>query len=296
MNELELFRTDVPEQCTPEQARDLTDRIKLVLDGMWELVKAAYTSRAWSALGYLTWDEYCTREFGTSRIRLPREDRGEVIGSLRDSGLSLRAIASATGLGRGTIERELATSGVPDGTPEVEVTRAPAADSARPESSRATPKPQPAQGEMLSPAPTSVTAPAQQRPVTKGLDGKTYRPSRPASLGTPTPPSSVSAPLFPEPDSEVVDAEIVDDVRREAELDAAMEGTDARFRRNFSAALARADDVWQFDLDRVAELYASDFEQDLRPWLEEMTRWADRVTQACRRNRTNLRVVSGGQP
>jgi len=52
------------------------------------LVKQAYTERAWDALGYASWDEYCTREFGTSRLRLPREERAEVVASLRESGLS----------------------------------------------------------------------------------------------------------------------------------------------------------------------------------------------------------------
>ncbi len=69
---------------------------------------------AWPALGYETWDAYCTAEFGTARLRLPREERQEVVASLRESGLSVRAISSATGIGIGTVHRELAT--VPNGT------------------------------------------------------------------------------------------------------------------------------------------------------------------------------------
>jgi transcriptional regulator with XRE-family HTH domain len=42
------------------------------------------------------------------------EERQEVVASLRESGLSIRAIAAATGAGVGTVHRELAT--VPDGT------------------------------------------------------------------------------------------------------------------------------------------------------------------------------------
>lgn len=49
----------------------------------------------------------CTREFGTSRLRLPREERAEVVASLRESGLSQRAIASATGLSQDTVRRDL---------------------------------------------------------------------------------------------------------------------------------------------------------------------------------------------
>lgn len=94
--------------ATADQARELTDRIKVAVDGTWLLIQQAYASRAWAALGYRSWDDYCTREFGTSRLRLPREERQEVVASLREIGMSVRAIASATGQGRETIRKELA--------------------------------------------------------------------------------------------------------------------------------------------------------------------------------------------
>ncbi|WP_143876205.1 hypothetical protein [Nocardia fluminea] len=84
---------------------------------MWELVKQAYVSRAWSVLGYDSWDDYCTREFGNTRLRLPREERSEVVASMREIGMSTRAIAAATGLGKGTVQRELETGG-PIGAPD----------------------------------------------------------------------------------------------------------------------------------------------------------------------------------
>ena len=89
------------------QARELTDRIKVGVEAIWELVKQAFQSRAWAALGYDSWDDYCTREFGTSRIRLPREERQEVVASMREIGMSVRAIAAATGSGTRTIQRDL---------------------------------------------------------------------------------------------------------------------------------------------------------------------------------------------
>ena len=58
-------------------------------------------------------------EFGTARLRLPREERAEVVASLRESGLSVRAIAAATGDHYSTISREL--SGVANATREHEV-------------------------------------------------------------------------------------------------------------------------------------------------------------------------------
>ena len=97
MNELEI---------SAGQARELTDRIKVGVEAIWELIKQAYQSRAWAVLGYDSWDDYCTREFGTSRIKLPREERQEVVASMREIGMSTRAIASATGNSIGTIHAE----------------------------------------------------------------------------------------------------------------------------------------------------------------------------------------------
>ena len=100
-----------------DEARSLTDQIKNGIEVLWDFIKRAYTGRAWIALGYSSWDEYCDREFGQTRLRLPREERNEVVCSLRESGLSVRAISSATGLGVGTVHREI-EAGVPNGTPE----------------------------------------------------------------------------------------------------------------------------------------------------------------------------------
>lgn len=97
------------------EARDLTDQIKTGVSALWELIKKAYITRAWEVLGYSSWDDYCTQEFGTSRIRLPREERREVVSSMREVGMSTRAIASATGAGYGTIARELSRD--PNGSP-----------------------------------------------------------------------------------------------------------------------------------------------------------------------------------
>lgn len=97
---------------TQEQARALTNRIKVAVEGTWLLIQEAYTSRAWAALGYDTWDAYCTTEFGTARLRLPREERQEVVASLRENGLSVRAIASATGVNKETVSRDLQVSGI----------------------------------------------------------------------------------------------------------------------------------------------------------------------------------------
>ena len=98
-----------------QDARNLTDKIKAGTAALWELIKEAYVSRAWASLGYSSWDDYCTQEFGTSRIRLPREERREVVSSMREIGMSTRAIASATGMSAMQVSRD--SRGVTNVTP-----------------------------------------------------------------------------------------------------------------------------------------------------------------------------------
>ncbi|WP_445520509.1 hypothetical protein [Streptomyces sp. NEAU-174] len=99
---------------TREQARALTDRIKVAVEGTWQLIREAYTSRTWAVLGYDTWDAYVSSEFGSARLALPREERAETVASLREAGMSIPAIASATRLGVGTVHRSLSST-FPDG-------------------------------------------------------------------------------------------------------------------------------------------------------------------------------------
>lgn len=84
-------------------ARVRAQMIRDGLDDLELLVKEAYAARDWLALGYSDWDTYCQVEFRGQRLAR------ESVASLRQSGLSQRAIASATGLSHQTVGRELAT-------------------------------------------------------------------------------------------------------------------------------------------------------------------------------------------
>jgi hypothetical protein len=100
------------------KARELTDEIRSTvanLERLPELVCAAYEGRAWKALDFDSWDAYCRFELDTDRVKIPRGDRGEIATQLRGRGLSVRAIASATGASVGTIAADLA--GVQNRTP-----------------------------------------------------------------------------------------------------------------------------------------------------------------------------------
>ncbi|WP_282783972.1 hypothetical protein [Nocardia sp. CC201C] len=94
-----------------EAARELTAQIRACVEQVWALIEQAFTARAWVALGYPSWDAYCVSEFDRSRLRIPREERAEVVASMREIGMSTRAIAAATGVDRGTVRADLAQVG-----------------------------------------------------------------------------------------------------------------------------------------------------------------------------------------
>lgn len=88
-------------------ARKLTDEIRQTLRVGHDLVIRAFKGRAWTALGYPTWDAYCSGEFAEARmIRLDREQRREIVADMRREGMSNRAIASGIGADYKTVMRD----------------------------------------------------------------------------------------------------------------------------------------------------------------------------------------------
>lgn len=101
-----------------ESARELTRKIRVGLEGTYSLIIEAFKGRAWQPMGYTTWDAYCQSEFGQLALQPPRQDRQQVIMSMREAGMSVRAIGIATSLDPSTVSRQLrATSGVANATP-----------------------------------------------------------------------------------------------------------------------------------------------------------------------------------
>lgn len=101
-----------------EAARKLTREITDGLENVHALIVRAWEGQAWRALGYPSWDAWIDENFRGLQLRPPREQREEVVQSMRESGMSIRAISSAVDLGRGTVERALSGgAGVPNGTP-----------------------------------------------------------------------------------------------------------------------------------------------------------------------------------
>lgn len=97
--------------CTAAEARALTDQLATSLRVSWELLIEAYQRRAWAALGYDSWDAYTDAELGETRLRLPREERREVVASMTEAGMSTRAIGSALGINKETVVKDRQVSG-----------------------------------------------------------------------------------------------------------------------------------------------------------------------------------------
>jgi hypothetical protein len=101
-------------------------------------------------------------------------------------------------------------------------------------------------------------------------------------------------PESPAEESALFEDEEAADRRRDDELDNAMDGTATRFRRNFSGALASSTALWNFDPERIAEVYGADFDHSVRAVLDQMAAWTEKVYAARRRSASGLRLVSGG--
>lgn len=156
-------------RLSKDQARDLTDRIKTMLSDTWSLIMDAYKLRVWESLGYESWDAYCTTEFPSARLRLPKEERRTAVLSMREeAGMSSRAIASATGMHHSTVAEDIKIASI--------------------------------QQEQIDSSNDSPGEASADPPPLKvvGLDGKTYAPKPAQRKIEPELKISVPAPVAPQ--------------------------------------------------------------------------------------------------
>jgi hypothetical protein len=98
--------SDLVQPSTAEEARSRADRIRSGMQvlAQWQTdVIAAYAARDWTALGYETWAAYLDGEYGEHRVRLPRDQRREIVAGMAQAGMSTRAIGSAIGVDQKTV-------------------------------------------------------------------------------------------------------------------------------------------------------------------------------------------------
>ena len=71
-------------------------------------VTTAAVNGDWKALEYESWDAYCDDVIG-ARLQIPREDRREFVLTMRQAGMSTRAIGTALGVSKDSVHRDLAS-------------------------------------------------------------------------------------------------------------------------------------------------------------------------------------------
>lgn len=172
--------------ATADEARQRSERIRSGMRVLaeWQVdVITAYARRDWDALGYGSWEAYLDGEFGEHRVRLPRAQRRDIVGSMAAANMSTRAIAAAVGTSDFTVREDIKAGArnhapalpappplhdLDDVIAEAGIDPAELVDD------------EPAQPPPATPAPAPTPTP---RPVT-GLDGKTY--TRPTARPTQT--------------------------------------------------------------------------------------------------------------
>lgn len=185
-------------------ARRITERIRLTaftaresLEKLQALVAEAQEGQAHLALGYASWTAYLADVLGDEPLRLPRDQRQQLVGYLAGEGMSTRAIAPIVGADQATVVRDLrrgdanaspaprATEAGRDFPPEpvsVDPVTGEVHDDCPPDATTG--------GEVTPPVDQSVAAGAgveepgeaveaisptpPARPAVTGLDGKTY--------------------------------------------------------------------------------------------------------------------------
>lgn len=142
-------------ELTADAARHLTEQIRVRLDFLLPLIKQAFEGRADRALGYDSWQAYCTAELGD--VRVPLGDRPAMIAELRQSGMSQRAIGAALGVSQSTVRDDLAELSTSTQFPErIVSTDGKERPAERPQSPEPVEAPVPAGSGPTSPAPEPV--------------------------------------------------------------------------------------------------------------------------------------------
>jgi len=98
---------EIERDLTREEAQALTVTIRGGMERVHRMLIDAYRGRAWVALEYPTWESYCDAELHGARPKLPAPERREIVGEMREAGMSQRAIASGLGVAQNTVQRDL---------------------------------------------------------------------------------------------------------------------------------------------------------------------------------------------
>lgn len=142
------------------EAERLTERLRIAVvnyadarQKVQALIEQAQAGRAWEVLGFQSWTAYVSEVLGEQPMRLPREERREMVAMLSSTGMSTRAIAPVVGVSHMTASNDL-NAGVKTFTPAPSST---------------------AGEQFCSPEQSATTPVAAEAPApVQGMDGKTY--------------------------------------------------------------------------------------------------------------------------
>ncbi|NQX11366.1 hypothetical protein HQQ80_07000 [Microbacteriaceae bacterium VKM Ac-2855] len=108
MSDIEVV--DAVIEMTAEEAKKATFRIGLLRDSITDaydkftvLVIEAYERRAWSALGFTSWDAYAAEHLA---VKTSQADRLPIVAALTNAGMSTRGIAAVTKVSNKTIHQD----------------------------------------------------------------------------------------------------------------------------------------------------------------------------------------------
>lgn len=87
------------------EARALTDRIKVSVETVYDLIIEAFKGEVHLVLGYQNWAEYVETEF--PKFQLDAETRKVFVVQMTAAGMSTRAAAAALGVSQMTVVNDL---------------------------------------------------------------------------------------------------------------------------------------------------------------------------------------------
>jgi hypothetical protein len=196
MSSLDVMRTEYDARRHLTQIRLTAGIVRENLPKLYELVQEAKACGDDQILGYPSWTAYVSDVFSGEPMRLPREERQQLVSMLAGEGMSTRAIAPIVGVHRDTVAEDLRGGGFPPPAREhYETIQRDMSGVVNDHTSR--PAPAPASEQSWSPEtgfnvhpftgeivePPVVTTETHSIKVVTGLDGKQY-PARPNPIVT----------------------------------------------------------------------------------------------------------------
>lgn len=272
----------VGRDLTVGEAREFVEHVRTSVEDLKDWIVRAVKGRAWIALGYASWDAMCEAEFDGAVIRLPREDRREAVASLREAGLSTRAIGSALGVSPQTVVNDqlsnVGQSTTPETVTSLDGRQRPAIQTRR--------DPDPEPGSECDGLARDEKRPASEPGIWYSgppdpHPGPTPLPERQADADAAVHRAerAASKPPLPELTPGVIEHIATDPAWQNQAYIAA-----------FSKALTRGHDFMQFDPARLGRIGPGSMADELDSYLVGV----EKFITAFRAARSGLRVIEGG--